>query len=102
MDPATRQAPANLPCSAKGLTGLKPQLHPSQVVLVGAFLVVLGALLYALHSMTAERVCVPNWASHPPGSHLRIAIVTMTDSQLQSRKAHNQVMTIAHSDTEFN
>eukprot|EP00208_Stichococcus_sp_RCC1054_P004603 CAMPEP_0206136108 /NCGR_PEP_ID=MMETSP1473-20131121/1342_1 /ASSEMBLY_ACC=CAM_ASM_001109 /TAXON_ID=1461547 /ORGANISM="Stichococcus sp, Strain RCC1054" /LENGTH=303 /DNA_ID=CAMNT_0053528387 /DNA_START=420 /DNA_END=1331 /DNA_ORIENTATION=+ len=40
--------------------------------------------------MTAERVCIPSWASYPPGSHLKIAIVTMTDSQLQSRKAHNQ------------
>ncbi len=85
----------------RGCPGRKSQLYPSQVVFVGAFLLVLGALLYALHSMTAERVCVPNWASHPPGSHLKIAIVTMTDSQLQSRKAHKQVMTTAHSDVEL-
>jgi len=62
-----------------------------QALVVGIFVVVLGLLLYALHSMTAERVCVPSWASYPAGSHLNIAIVTMTDSQLQSRKVHNQV-----------
>lgn len=62
-----------------------------QAFVVGVFLLLLGLLFYALHSMTAERVCIPSWASYPPGSHLKIAIVTMTDSQLQSRKAHNQV-----------
>ncbi len=62
----------------------------AQAFLVLVFLCGMGLLLYTLRSMTAERVCQPSWAGHPPGVHLNIAIVTMTDTQLQNRKQHNK------------
>ena len=65
------------------LTSVSPLM---QAFMMLAFFVGLGVLLYALHSMTTERVCHPSWASYPEGSHLKIAIVTMTDGALQSRK----------------
>lgn len=64
--------------------------HVIKVVCGGCFALLMCAMMLTLHSITTERVCVPPWASHPAGVHLKIAIVTMSDSQLQSRKAHNQ------------
>lgn len=50
------------------------------------FLLCLTLLMYALRSTTTERVCAPQWASHPPGTHLSIAIVTFSNEALQNKK----------------
>ena len=54
--------------------------------MVVLFLLGLMLLLYALRSTTTERVCAPQWASHPSGTHLSIAIVTFSNEALQNKK----------------
>ena len=50
------------------------------------FLCGLLLLMYALRGMKRVRVCTPSWASHPPGSHLNIAIVTFSNEALQIKQ----------------
>ena len=54
------------------------------------FLCGLLLLTYALRGMKRERVCTPSWASHPPGTHLNIAIVTFSNEALQIKQKEKQ------------
>ena len=57
-----------------------------QWFMFAVFLCGLLLLMYALRGMKRERVCTPSWASHPPGSHLNIAIVTFSNEALQIKQ----------------
>ena len=54
------------------------------------FLCGLLLLTYALRGLKRERVCTPSWASHPPGTHLNIAIVTFSNEALQIKQKDEQ------------
>lgn len=60
--------------------------------MVVLFLLGVTLLLYALRSTKIERVCVPQWASHPAGTHLSIAIVTFSNEALQNKKREKKEM----------